>query len=136
MNTDGTNVIRVTDDPQWDTRPAWSPDGTQITFARWRNRIFDIYIIGVDGEGETNLTNSEFQDNYPTWSPDGQWIAYSSESNHRFGIYVMNADGRKKSIALIDDLEFAIDPDWSPSLLAVSSKGKMSTLWGILKREK
>lgn len=129
----GRNAINLTQHPADDNHPAWSPDGLQIAFAGDRNRIFDIFIINVDGTGEKNLTNSKSEDRYPTWSPDGTQIAYSARQNSLlYDIYVMNADGRRK-VTLAENLELAIEPAWFPKPLAVSPKGKLSTLWGIIK---
>src|SRR5262245_61127864 len=36
MNTDGSNVTRLTTDPAGDIYPSWSPDGTKITFESCR----------------------------------------------------------------------------------------------------
>ena len=61
-------------------------------------------------------------------------IAYSSKRNGLYGIYVMNADGNGVT-AIADDLQLALTPVWSPKPLAISPKGKSSTLWGSLKIE-
>lgn len=34
MNADGTSPIRITNDPQLDIAPSWSPDGTEIVWVR------------------------------------------------------------------------------------------------------
>lgn len=62
MNADGTNIRRVTDTREWDTQPAWSPDGKQIAFASRRDKNWDIHVINVDGGKERNLTYSHFED--------------------------------------------------------------------------
>ena len=46
----------------------------------------------------------------------------------------MNADG-SDSVALVENLNVAVEPAWAPTSLAVSSKGKLSTLWGTLKKK-
>ena len=135
MNADGTDIRHITDGPEWDLEPAWSPDGKRIAFASSpRNQPFDIYIINVDRTSKRNLTNSKFEDKHPTWAPDGKQIAYSSRQNgNLYNIYVMNADGGRR-VALAENLELAIEPAWSPKPLVVSPKGKLSTLWGTIKR--
>ena len=134
MNADGTDIRQITGAMDWNIEPAWSPNSLQIAFAGDRDRIFDIYIINVDGTGEKNLTNSKSEDRGPTWSPDGLQIAYSSrQKDGLYNIYVMNAGGGRR-IALAENLELAIEPAWSPKPLVVSPKGKLSTLWGRIKR--
>jgi len=34
MNADGSAVTRLTEDPQGEYQPTWSPDGTKIAFSR------------------------------------------------------------------------------------------------------
>jgi len=33
MDAEGSNPVRLTDNPAYDAYPAWSPDGTRIAFA-------------------------------------------------------------------------------------------------------
>ena len=53
----------------------------------------EIYIMNVDGSGQTNLTNNPTKDIYPSFSPDGTKIAFESSRDGNDEIYIMNADG-------------------------------------------
>ena len=90
--------------------------------------------MDMSGKNLVRLTQGPASDINPAWSPDGTQIAYSSQRAGFYGIYVMNADG-SDSVALVEDLKVAIQPAWAPKPLAVSPKGKVSTLWGTLKRK-
>jgi pimeloyl-ACP methyl ester carboxylesterase len=52
MKTDGTNKIRLTDDPGMDVWPRWSPDGKKIAFGSQRNakakRKTNIWIMDLE----------------------------------------------------------------------------------------
>lgn len=93
MNTDGTGLRRLTDDPAKDGGPDWSPDGKKIAFISDRDGNFEIYAMNADGTGVMRLTSHAGDDSFPAWSPDGTKIAFASNRDGNAEIYVMNADG-------------------------------------------
>jgi Tol biopolymer transport system component len=93
INGDGSNLIRLTDDPAEDDQPDWSPDGGHIAFVSNRDGNREIYVMDADGDNATNTTNKMAGDGNPAWSPDGTRIAFSSNRDGTTGIYVMDADG-------------------------------------------
>ncbi|MEO8576857.1 MAG: hypothetical protein ABI556_09165, partial [Gemmatimonadales bacterium] len=114
MNSDGTGVVRITNNAARDTRPVWSPDGNSIAFVSERSGNRDIWIMNADGSGLRNLTQNIAQDDAPSWSPDGSRVLFSST---RFGpakIFVTNASAGDTTTALTDG--FATDswPTISP----------------------
>jgi len=68
MKTDGTSVVRLTDNPVIDTEPSWSPDERKIAFCSDQDGDFEIYVMNADGAGVTNLTGNPVLDAYPAWS--------------------------------------------------------------------
>ena len=90
MEADGSNPVNISNSPEHDTAPAWSPDGTRIAFSRG-----DIWVMDPDGGNQANLTNNSMIEVDPIWSPDGTKIAFGSgPGNGRdWGLYVMNSDG-------------------------------------------
>lgn len=69
MNADGTNHVNLTNHPALDDHPAWSPDGTRIAFASWRDPGGgEIYVMNADGKNPVNLTNNLAKDQWPSWS--------------------------------------------------------------------
>ncbi len=69
MNADGSSTTFLTGGDVFDGipafYPAWSPDGTKITYAIWDG---DIWVINANGTNPINLTNtSETTELYPNW---------------------------------------------------------------------
>nr|MDQ3007930.1 hypothetical protein [Chloroflexota bacterium] len=113
MKADGTDQIRLTDDPAYDMSPVWSPDGRQIAFDTQRDSFppqevgigpeFEIHVMNTDGSGDMRLTNNTQEDRFPSWAPENR-IAFSRDGT----LFIMNADGSEQ-IQLIDSGSF---PAW------------------------
>jgi hypothetical protein len=75
VNGDGTNLKRVTSGID----PSWSPDGKQITFARWGAQA-GIYVANADGTNEHAIAGSMTQPLSPRFSPNGAKIVYTRQT--------------------------------------------------------
>ena len=78
MDADGSNPTRLTNNPDVDTQPNWSPDGAGLVFVSERDGNQEIYVMNADGSNPTRLTNNSDVDFLPAWSPDGTSIAFVS----------------------------------------------------------
>jgi TolB protein len=69
MNADGSNRTNLTNDPDSDRYPAWSPDGTRIAFWSIHDGNDEVYVMNADGSNLTNLTNNPGFEWHPVWLP-------------------------------------------------------------------
>ncbi|MFC1713760.1 hypothetical protein ACFL6S_08835 [Candidatus Poribacteria bacterium] len=120
MNSDGSNVVRLTHHVASDRLPSWSPDGEKIAFMSRRDNgagsiyLSDVYVMNADGSDLVNLTpNDQVFDGYPRWSPDGTRIAFIPDDDDGSQIFVMNADGTNR-VALTRGEFYNREPCWSP----------------------
>jgi Tol biopolymer transport system component len=65
MNADGSDPLRVTNDPAADEAPAWSDDGTKLVFTSFRTGGGDIYLANADGTDPVQLTSDPSYDGHP-----------------------------------------------------------------------
>ena len=61
INTDGSNLTRLTNNTFFDVYPIWSPDDTTIAFLSQRETDLDIYTININGSNESKLFDSGYQ---------------------------------------------------------------------------
>jgi dipeptidyl aminopeptidase/acylaminoacyl peptidase len=115
MAVDGTRTRQLTSTGT-DYSPTWSPDGSQIAFARTeRGGGSDIYVMNADGSSVRRLTDGgvDVTNRNPTWSPDGKLIAYHASFviDGPGALVIMNADGAHP-VTILDEGVMGIA--WQP----------------------
>jgi len=107
MNSDGSNVKRLTNTTVSNYKPTWSPDGSKILFTSTRDAAdptargigasWEIYIMNADGSNVKRVTNDNFGEFDQQMSPDGTRIVFASDRDHSSffirDLYIINADG-------------------------------------------
>ncbi len=94
VDVDGSNETRLTQTPNAEWYPAWSPDGSKIVFGYVEGPSHPVYTMNADGSNRTRITDIDIGSvPAPRWSPDGQQIVFMSDQDGNKEIYVMNSDG-------------------------------------------
>lgn len=75
-------------------RPSWSPDGSEIAVAVWRQGSpAQIEAVSVATGRTRRLTDAATGAYDPAWSPDGTWIAYTVRDGTRHDVWLVHPDG-------------------------------------------
>jgi Ca2+-binding RTX toxin-like protein len=127
MNADGSGRRPLTNNsfPEFD--PAWSPDGTRITFessrrlSPWLDTDQNIYVMDADGNNQRGITTNicaggtcsyQGHDADPAWSPNGEKIAYAHSGGD---IWTIDPSGSNRApLSETRDITETM-PAWSPN---------------------
>jgi tricorn protease len=75
----GGTAKRLTNTPNEETSPVFSPDGQRIAFSRSNGNDWDVYVVRADGSGEpTRVTMMPEDDFVTSWSPDGKEVIFET----------------------------------------------------------
>lgn len=133
------STIRLTEHPEKDSHPHWSPVANRLVFVSGRTGSAEIYTMDLASREVTQLTQGEKTFLYPQWSPDGKKIAMIYGSNENHDVYLIEDINRPTETlrALTtwpyDDLR----PVWSPdgTQIAFYSNNNLENnpkLWSII----
>ena len=95
VNADGSNGVRITDDPAAEETPAWSPDGSMIAIVKNN----DFQLIDTNGSFLLSLGHA-WDESWPRWSPDGSKLVFAwNEPGQQpeWQIYTVNVDGSNRT---------------------------------------
>ncbi|MEC7732098.1 MAG: Tol-Pal system protein TolB, partial [Pseudomonadota bacterium] len=114
MESDGTNVRRISYGEGRYATPVWSPRGDLIAFTKTYKGRFLIGVMKTDGSGERILTEG-FHNEGPAWSPNGRVLAFFRESKGADGgpkLWTVDVTGYNEQPVPVEG--WASDPAWSP----------------------
>lgn len=96
MTPDGATVTQLTSDQGSSYSPAFSPDGTRITFASDRSGSGNIYLMELSGENVRRLTldSRPIENRQPAFAPNSRNILFlSNRDGENFLFYSMDTRG-------------------------------------------
>jgi eukaryotic-like serine/threonine-protein kinase len=109
-------ATRFTFDPETDSRPLWSPDGTQIVFNSDRKNAQDLYIKPSSGAGAEKLMLEAASTQTPySWSPDSHLLLYGdNNAKTSLDLWALPMQGDRKPIPVATSLFFEGAGQFSP----------------------
>lgn len=131
MNTDGSDVKRMTFNDKFDGEASFSTDGGKIVFTSTRDGNAEIYVMNADGSDQKRITNSLGSDAHPSFSPDGTKITFISDREGGLEIFKMNSDGTN-AVRLTDPPFSKFNPSYSPDgthIIFSAIDGNDSEIW-------
>ena len=118
MNADGTDVVQITDTPEAEIHPYWSPDSKSIIYNRHvaDQRLYAIWITDAKGARHQELLRDDQLNSYARISPDGEWIVFdkwwdNDESNGEIMLMKRDGSGMRR---LTDNDVYDGYPAWFP----------------------
>lgn len=98
MDADGSNVVRITTNTDFEFLGEVSPDGTKLAYAARAatgTQSLAVFVSDIDGSNAVALTSTQdrIDDENPVWSPDGAYLAWRPFVGNRAQVYRMQANG-------------------------------------------
>jgi TolB protein len=129
---------QLTDNPEYEGAPSWSPDGVWLTYESFVQDNLEIFIHSVADptQAATQLTLEDSLDSSPVWSPLGRQIAFVSNRGGEPEVWIADLDrtGADRLINISRSPETVEShPAWSPdgTRLAWASLDPAAGLSGI-----
>ncbi|MBI1901539.1 MAG: PD40 domain-containing protein [Planctomycetia bacterium] len=113
-------LVRLTRDGHFKQRPAWSPDGKQLVFARHRGATIFLFVVAADGSSERRLTNRTDPEYDAVFDPEGGAIALAvdktSPNQGDIDIHTGKSDGSDLKPLVVSEGKLSHEewPAWSP----------------------
>ncbi len=100
MNSDGSDMTRITSDEMNDTWPEWGPDNSKLLFTSNRNGVTNLYVADIVAKKNYPITNNLSGIFQPSLSKDGKFLAFSGFNRGGFDIYTMKSPFEMKALDL------------------------------------
>ncbi|WP_224484943.1 alpha/beta hydrolase family protein [Robertkochia aurantiaca] len=77
LDTDSGTQLKLTEGQNWESSPAWSPEGDRIAYISSTDEGAELFIYWVDAGRSARISQLPESPSHLTWSPDGSHIAFS-----------------------------------------------------------
>ncbi len=118
MNSDGTNVRRLTISPGYDGGPFFSADGNSICWRRFSEdgATAEIMTMDVDGANPRQITNLKAMSWAPYFHPSGKYIIFTTNKHGfaNFELYLVDRDGKQDPVRVTHAVGFDGLPVFTP----------------------
>lgn len=118
MNSDGSNVRRLTDAPGYDGGPFFSPDGERIVWRHFEENgaIADVWTMKTDGSDKRRISDFKSMSWAPFYHPSGKYIIFTSNKLgfENFELFVVDVDGEREPVRVTFTSGFDGLPVFSP----------------------
>jgi Tol biopolymer transport system component/C-terminal processing protease CtpA/Prc len=120
--------------PATESRPLYSPDGTQLAFVSNRTGNGDVYVLTLATGDTRRITWDDVNDQLDGWSRDGKWLYFSSTSHDIAGmsdVYRVRVTGGTPMIVAGDRYatEYWSAPAPDGATIAITARGMPFAQW-------
>jgi len=120
--------------PATESRPVYSPDGSQLAFVSNRTGNGDIYVLTLATGDTKRITWDDGNDQLDGWSRDGKWLYFSSTSHDIAGmsdVYRVRITGGTPMIVAGDRYatEYWSAPAPDGATIAITARGMPFAQW-------
>ncbi len=118
MNADGSNVLRLTNEPGYDGGPFFSPDGQRIVWRHFDESgvIADVWTMKTDGSDKHRITDFKAMSWAPFYHPSGKYFIFTSNKLgfENFELFIVDAEGEHEPVRVTFTDGFDGLPTFSP----------------------
>ncbi len=130
---DGGHAVAIAKSKEPIMSPAWSPDGQQIAYVSFENKVSEIFVQTLSSGQRQSVSKYKGINGSPAWSPDGKQLAITLSKGGNADIYILNLEKRRLR-QLTQSWAIDTEAAWSPDgkqILFTSDRGRRPQLYII-----